>query len=294
MESRPEIGSSAYTPPVGAWRSLVARRLWVAEVPGSNPGAPTLARAMYDDIGRGYGAARRTDPRIAAAIDAALGDARSVLNVGAGTGSYEPTGREVVAVDPSEVMLLQRATGSAPALQGSAEELPFFDDSFDAVMAVFSDHHWSDRAAGMREMLRVARERVVVVNMDPALTDCFWLTRDYLRSFLDLVPERYREPGHWAGELGALLGEVDLTTVPVPHDCHDGFYQAYWRRPEAYLEESVREGISVFHALPAAEVATAIGRLRSDLDDGTWAARNAELPGLAELDVGLRIVTRSL
>jgi SAM-dependent methyltransferase len=268
----------------------------VAEVPGSNPGAPTLAGEIYDSgIGRGYGGARRTDPRIAAAIDAALGDARNVLNVGAGTGCYEPPGREVVAVDPSRVMLSQRPEGSAPAFLGSAEDLPFHDDSFDAVMTVFSDHHWSDRAAGMREMLRVARGRVVLVNMDPALSERFWLTRDYLRGFIDLVPEPYREPGHWEGELDALLGGVDLTPVPVPHDCRDGFYQAYWRRPEAYLEASVREGVSVFHALPAEEIGAAVEQLRRDLDDGTWDARNAELRDLTELDVGLRIVTtRSL
>jgi SAM-dependent methyltransferase len=254
-----------------------------------------LARAIYDGgIGRGYGAARGTDPRIAAGIEEALGDARTVLNVGAGTGSYEPHGREVVAVDPSKVMIDQRPAGSPPAFVGEAEDLPFFDDSFDAVMAVFSDHHWSDRAAGMREMLRVARKRVVVVNMDPALSERFWLTRDYLRCFLDLVPGPYLVPGHWAEELGALLGEVDLTSVPVPHDCRDGFYQAYWRRPDAYLEAPVRDGISVFHALPAAKVGAAIEHLRRDLDAGSWDARNAELRALTELDLGLRIVVRSL
>jgi SAM-dependent methyltransferase len=254
-----------------------------------------LTRAIYDSsIGRGYGGARGTDPRIAAAIDAALGDARRVLNVGAGTGSYEPAGRDVVAVDPSAVMLSQRPAGSAPAFRAAAEELPFDDDGFDAVMAVFSDHHWGDRAAGMREMLRVARKRVVVVNMDPAWAERYWLTRDYLRCFMALVPEPYRVDGHWSTELGALLGDVDLTPVPVPHDCRDGFYQAHWRRPEAYLEESVREGISVFHTLPSDEVSAAIGELRRDLDDGSWDARNAELRGLTELDVGLRIVVRSL
>jgi SAM-dependent methyltransferase len=267
----------------------------VAEVPGSNPGAPTLARPIYDSgIGRSYGAARRTDPRIAAAIDEALGDARNVLNVGAGTGSYEPVGREVVAVDPSEVMIGQRPTGSPPAFVGEAEDLPFFDDSFDAVMAVFSDHHWSDRAAGMREMLRVARKRVVLVNMDPAWAERYWLVRDYLRCFMDLVPEPYRESGHWAAELESLLGKIDVTPVPVPHDCRDGFFQAYWRRPEAYLEPRVREGISVFHTLPAAEVGAAIEQLQRDLDDGSWDARNAALRALTELDVGLRIVVRSL
>jgi SAM-dependent methyltransferase len=250
-----------------------------------------LARAKYDSgIGRGYGAARGTDPRIAAAIDDALGDARDVLNVGAGTGSYEPAGREVVAVEPAAVMIAQRPVGSAPAVQASAESLPFDDDSFDAAMAVFSDHHWSDRAAGMREMRRVARKRVVLVNMDPGLTQRFWLTRDYLPGFLDLIPAPYREPGHWEAELRELLGPLESRPVPVPHDCRDGFYQAYWRRPEAYLDEAVRAGISIFHALPAPAVEGAIERLRRDLEDGTWRARNAELLERAELDLGLRVV----
>jgi SAM-dependent methyltransferase len=267
----------------------------VAEVPGSNPGAPTLARAIYDSgIGRGYGGARGTDPRIAAAIDAALGDARSVVNVGAGTGSYEPAGREVTAVEPSAVMISQRPAGTAPAIQASAERLPFEDDSVDAAMAIFTDHHWSDRAAGLREMLRVARKRVLLLNMDPAWAGRYWLTRDYLPCFMDIVPEPYREPGYWSEELSELLGEVDLTTIPVPHDCRDGFYQAYWRRPEAYLEESVRKGISVFHTLPGDQVRAGLEGLRRDLDDGTWEAANADLLGRAELDVGLRLAVRVL
>ena len=133
---------------------------------------------------------RGTDPGIAAAIAVALGDARSVVNVGAGTGAYEPAWREVVAVEPSAVMIAQRPVGSAPVIQGSAEELPLDDDSVDAAMAIFSDHHWSDRAAGVREMVRVARKRILVVNMDPAWAERYWLTRDYLHCFMDLVPER--------------------------------------------------------------------------------------------------------
>lgn len=148
-----------------------------------------MAGASYDRLGRGYAARRATDPRIAAAIEAALGDARSVVNVGAGTGSYEPTGREVVAVEPSAVMIAQRLPGSPPAIQAAAEALPLADGSVDAAMAIFTDHHWSDRAAGIQELRRVARKRVVMLNVDPAWTERFWLTRDYLRSFIDLVPE---------------------------------------------------------------------------------------------------------
>jgi SAM-dependent methyltransferase len=253
-----------------------------------------VTKVSYDRLGRRYAARRATDPRIAATIDTALGDARSVLNVGAGTGSYEPADREVIAVEPSAVMIAQRPVGSAPVIQASAEALPLDDDSVDVAMAIFSDHHWSDRATGMREMLRVARKRVLVVNMDPAWAARFWMTRDYLRCFMELVPEPYREAGHWSGELAGLLGDVELASVPVAHDCHDGFYQAYWRRPEAYLEEQVRDGISVFGLLPGEEVREALEQLRLDLADGSWEARNAELLSLSALDVGLRLVMREL
>jgi SAM-dependent methyltransferase len=239
-------------------------------------------------------------------IAAALGDARSVVNVGAGTGSYEPVGREVIAVEPSAVMIAQRRAGSAPAIQASAEAeagsapaiqasaeaLPLDDDSVDAAMAIFTDHHWGDRAAGMREMRRVARERVVVVNIDPAWSERFWLVRDYLRSFMDLVPGPYREPGYWADELQGLLGPVEIEPIPVPHDCRDGFFQAYWRRPEAYLDEAVRGSISVFQALPADQVGAAIERLRVDLADGSWEAGNPGLMEMTELEIGLRLVVR--
>jgi SAM-dependent methyltransferase len=249
--------------------------------------------ASYDRIGRGYSGFRRTDPRIAALIEDALGDARSVLNVGAGTGSYEPPGREVVAVEPSAEMLAQRPPGSAPAVQAQAEALPFGDGSFDAALTVHSDHHWRDRAAGLREMQRVACGRVVIVNADPALAERFWLTRDYLPGFLGLIPPRYRSAGAWEEELRRLLGVVEVRTVPVPHDCSDGFYQSYWRRPHAYLERRVRDSISVFHRLPEAEVSEAVEALRRDLDAGRWHERNASLLGKRELDVGLRLVISS-
>jgi hypothetical protein len=191
-------------------------------------------------------------------------------------------------------MIAQRPAGSAPVIQASAEALPFDDDSVDAVMAIFTDHHWSDRATGMREMLRVARKRVLMLNMNPALSERFWLVRDYLPCFTDLVPEPYREPGYWSDELAELLGDLEIRSVPVPHDCRDGFFQAYWRRPEGYLDPAVRNSISVFHALPADKVTAAIERLRMDLADGGWAARNADLLERLEFDLGLRLAIRSL
>ncbi len=249
-----------------------------------------MDEATYDRIGAGYDEVRRTDPRIASRIVEALGEARSVLNVGAGTGSYEPADRELIAVEPSAEMIGQRPPGLAPVVQASAEELPFADDSFDAAMAIITDHHWSDRAAGLREMLRVARQRVLLLNVDASLTQCFWLTQDYLPGFLRLIPEPYRRPGYWEQELQILLGEVEVQPVGVPYDCQDGFYQSYWRRPRGYLDGRVRAGISVFHRLPQAEVAAAMERLSRDLDDGSWEARYWDLLELGELDVGLRLV----
>jgi hypothetical protein len=157
-------------------------------------------------------------------------------------------------------------------------------------MAIISDHHWSDRGAGLREMLRVARHRVLILNADPGLAERFWLTRDYLPGFIGLIPERYRRRGFWEQELRSLLGTAEVQPVPVPHDCQDGFYQAYWRHPRAYLDPQVRAGISVFHLLPEAELAHAMERLRHDLDEGQWEKRHGQLCEESELDVGLRLV----
>lgn len=255
---------------------------------GDRPGRQE--EAAYDRIGRGYAITRRTDPRIAARIEEALGDARTILNVGAGTGSYEPAGREVTAVEPSAEMIAQRPAGSARIIQASAEDLPFDDDSFDAAMAIISDHHWGDREAGLRELRRVARGRVLLLNADPAQAGRFWLTRDYLDNLDGLITSRYREEGFWREELQRSLGEVELRPVPVPHDCEDGFYQAFWRRPRAYLDQNVRDGTSVFRMLPATRILAAVEQLRVDLADGTWEMRNGHLCDEVELDVGLRLV----
>jgi SAM-dependent methyltransferase len=241
---------------------------------------------LYDRIGDGYATVRQEEPAIAAAIHAALGDARTIVNVGAGAGSYEPHDRDVVAVEPSRVMLAQRPVGAAPAVQASAVALPFADGAFDAAMAVLSDHHWPDRAAGLRELRRVARRRSVVFQCDiDGQCDRFWLVRDYLTTF--------RPPSMTIAELAGHLGADHVAPVPIPHDCRDGFLAAYWRRPHAYLDQRVRDGISVFRLLPPAEVEVAIGRLRADLESGEWARRNAAILDLDALDLGYRLIVAS-
>jgi SAM-dependent methyltransferase len=241
---------------------------------------------LYDSIGATYTVTRRTEPRIAERIWAALGDARTVLNVGAGTGSYEPTDRYVLAVEPSALMRSQRRPDAAPCLAGSAENLPFDDQSFDAAMAVASVHHWPDPIAGLREMRRVAR-RVVVFTHDT--TDAgwlhrFWLTRDYLPEVADVVVGR---PS--LTDLARAI-EARVEPVPIPWDCADGFFEAYWRRPEAYLDESVRRGISVFARLGPRVEQRAVQSLGDDLASGRWAQRNRDLVDLDAAELGLRLL----
>lgn len=247
-------------------------------------------RERYDDIGRTYTRTRGEDPRIAAAIRRALGDARAVVNVGAGAGAYEPPDVELVAVEPSEVMIAQRPPGSAAVVRASAEALPFEDGSFDAAMAILSDHHWTDRRRGIRELRRVARRNVVLLNADPALFDRFWFTNEYLPEFADLIAKPQLEPGAWERELRELLGPIDVIPVPIPHDCRDGFFGAWWRRPRAYLDPEVRNGISVFSLVPAGAVERAVAALRRDLESGRWEERHRELLELDEIDLGYRIV----
>ena len=239
---------------------------------------------FYDTLGATYTVTRRTEPRIAAQVWAALGDARTVLNVGAGTGSYEPSDRDVTAVEPSAVMRAQRPAGAAPCVAAAAESLPFEDQSFDAAMAFATVHHWQDPIAGLREMQRVAR-RVVVFTCDTTDRSWrrrFWLTRDYL-------PEVAASRVGLATELARAIG-ARMEPVPVPSDCADGFFEAYWRRPEAYLDENVRRGISLWAAVGRDAEQRAVRNLRDDLATGLWAERNRELLDLDAAELGLRLL----
>jgi SAM-dependent methyltransferase len=238
---------------------------------------------LYDTIGATYSVTRRTEPRIAAQVWAALGDAWTVLNVGAGTGSYEPPGREVTAVEPSAVMRAQRPAGAAPCVAAIAESLPFEDQSFDAAMAFATVEHWQDPIAGLREMRRVAR-RVVVFTYDVSDCDLFWLNRDHLPEFADLFIGR---PS--LTEMARAIG-ARAEPVPIPWDCADGFYDAYWRRPGAYLDEHVRRGMSIWARVGPDAEQRAVRSLGDDLASGRWAERNRDLVDLDAASLGERLL----
>jgi SAM-dependent methyltransferase len=237
---------------------------------------------LYDSIGIDYGNYRRPDPRLAHAIRLALGDAPSVLNVGAGAGSYEPADRRVVAVEPSLAMIRQRPAGSAPVVQASATDLPFRDAAFAATLAVLTVHHWPNRLHGLAELARVARQRIAIVTWDPESAG-FWLVDDY---FLALEVDRRIFPS--LDEFRQIFGQVDVHPLLIPHDCSDGFLGAYWRRPHAYLDPGVRGAISTFSKI--GEVEVGLARLRRDLEDGSWERRHGHLLARSELDLGYRLV----
>jgi SAM-dependent methyltransferase len=237
---------------------------------------------LYDTIGIDYAHLRREEPRIAAAIHAALSDAQTVINVGAGTGSYEPRDWQVTAVEPSAAMIAQRPADAAPAVRGSAEHLPFADKNFDAAMAVLTIHHWQDQAKGLAEMRRVAKGPVVLLTFDPAFRGP-WL-HDYFPELVTL-DERQMPPMDFYEQH---LGEVEIRSVPIPHDCIDGFLYAYWRRPAAYLDPRIRAGSSSFWKLDGVEVG--LVRLSADLESGAWEQRYGDVMALNELDCGYRLV----
>jgi SAM-dependent methyltransferase len=247
--------------------------------------------ADYAAIGTSYSDYRRPDPRIAARIGRALGPARTVLNVGAGAGSYEPSGREVTAVEPSASMRAQRPPGLAPAVDATAEDLPFADGSFDAAMTTFSVHQWSDLGAGLREVRRVTRGPVVVLTCDPDLLTRFWLT-GYAPEVIDTEARRYPSTAALADGLGGGQGgSVAVATVPIPLDCTDGFNEAYYGRPEALLDPAARRSCSAW-SFVGKEVHERFSRdLRGDLADGTWDRRHGQLRRQPTFDGSLILVT---
>ena len=240
----------------------------------------------YDTIGRTYATTRQTDPRIGAQINAALGDARTVVNVGAGAGSYESADFELVAVEPSLTMLHQRAADAAPAIRANAEALPFGRGAFDASLAVLTVHHWADLERGLRELQRVSR-RQVVFYFEPAASHRFWLFRDYFPETPELISER-NAPG--TAHLSKLLSVRAVEIVPVPADCRDGFACAFWNRPERYLDPVVQGGTSTYAQLDPSVVARGTARLREDLASGAWDAKYGALRGMTEMDIGYRLL----
>ena len=239
--------------------------------------------ASYDTIGISYSDLRKPDSRIETAIGRALGSAKTVLNVGAGAGSYEPADRQVTAIEPSAEMIRQRGASAATVIQGYAEDLPFDDDAFDASMAVLTVHHWTDQRKGLNEMRRVTRGRVVVLTFDPSHRG-FWLA-DYIPELVTLDEAQMPRMTDYE----AWLGPVEIAPVPIPHDCTDGFLCAYWRRPAAYLDPRVRAAMSSFWAV--GDVSEGLSKLASDLDTGAWAERYADLLTIDECDFGYRLVT---
>lgn len=241
----------------------------------------------YDTIGRGYSTYRRADPRVAAAVHAALGDARTVVNVGAGTGSYEPTDRPVIPVEPSTEMALQRDPSLPPAVLGVAESLPLGDASADAAMAMLTLHHWADQARGLAELRRVARRRIVLLTIDTEVEAGMWLFRDYAPELL----ERDRRDFPALEQIqAALQAPTRVIPVPVPADCSDGFLLAFWSRPEAVLDPGARGATSGFARMDDDREQQVVRRLARDLESGAWDRAHGHLRAQTELDVGLRLL----
>ncbi len=244
--------------------------------------------ARYDHIGRGYARTRREDRRLRAAIHEALGDARSVVNVGAGAGSYEPRDRYVIAIEPSDVMADQRAPDLAPAVRASAGDLPLRDASVDAAMAVLTVHHWdAERERGLRELRRVARGPVVILTYDARVSSEMWLVADYLPELGALDRAIFPSPEQMSSVLG---GSVTISTVPIPRDCSDWMLGAMWAHPERVLDEEARAATSGFARMDPEVVARVVRDVGRDLHDGTWERRHGRLRSRQEYDAGLRLV----
>ncbi|MET9728781.1 class I SAM-dependent methyltransferase [Streptomyces zaomyceticus] len=227
----------------------------------------------HGTVGSGCSTYRRPDGRIARFIARALGDGRTVLNVGAGAGSYENIGGTVTAVEPSASMRARRPNGLDPAVDAVAEDLPFADGSFDASMTLFSVHQWSDVTAGLREMRRVTGGPVVILTCDPTLVRDFWLY-EYAPAVLDTEARRHPSVDGMAAALG---GTVSIEAVPIPLDCTDGFNEAYYGRPEMLLDPAARQSCSAWSFVDDNTREHFDRTLRRDLASGAWDERFGHL-----------------
>jgi SAM-dependent methyltransferase len=244
--------------------------------------------ARYDRIGAGYAGTRHEDPAVRERLHAALGDARSVVNVGAGAGSYEPRDRYVVAIEPSDVMAAQRPRELAPAIRASADALPLRDDAVDAAMAVLTIHHWDEHTErGVRELARVARDRVVIVTYDAGVAASMWLM-DYLPEVAALDGRSFPPPDRvlaWLGGRGA------VEPLLIARDTPDWTLGSFWAHPERVLDEAARNATSGFARMPDDVIARVVDAVARDLADGTWDARYGELRTLDAFDAGMRLIT---
>lgn len=240
----------------------------------------------YSAIAADYANVRRPDPRIGAQLAAALGDARTVINMGAGTGSYEPTDRHVVAVEPAAEMRARRDLALPPAIDATADALPFDDDAFDAALAVFTIHHWPDLERGLAEVRRVTHGPVVIMTADPEALADLWLA-EYAPEFHQTERARYPDLARIAAALG---GSLDIRPLRIPLDCTDGFADAFYGRPEAMLDAAVRNAQSAWSFVDAEAQSRFTERLRADLDSGAWDERHGHLRTQPELEASIRIL----
>jgi SAM-dependent methyltransferase len=240
--------------------------------------------AIYDEIGINYSVTRCTDPEIAKQLYSELDAAIRIVNIGAGTGSYEPENMQLVAVEPSAEMISQRKTGSYPVEKAFAEKLPFENSSFSHAMTVLSMHHWENRPLAFSEINRVATEKFVAITWDPE-SEPFWLTRDYFPEIYEMDKRIF--PG--LEELNDHFDEVQVNPLKIPGDCKDGLFAAFWKRPEAYLSSRVRQSTSPFSKVK--NLSEGLHRLEEDLASGLWAKNNHAILDSSSLDVGYRVIS---
>lgn len=238
---------------------------------------------LYDKIGAEYSQSRKADPRIKSIIHGELRGAKTIINIGAGTGSYEPEDANVLAIEPSNLMISQRPKHAAVAIQASAESLAYPNNAFDLAMALLSIHHWSDVNQGLKEMKRVSK-RQIIFTWDPEHAG-FWLTQDYFPEILNIDKKIFPRLDH----IQAVLGPLKLTSIPIPHDCTDCFGSAFWRRPKAYLSPSIRSAMSTFQKISTVE--KGVKKLKHDIESGLWNKRYGHLLQRESLDLGFVLLS---